>query len=69
MYFTLDFAGEVNLSDKTSYTTIHLDKCLLRTNRNLIFNADANTIDLEFDVLHDRSMKNADYIAFQKGLI
>ena len=64
MYFTLDFAGEVNLSDKTSYTTIHLDKCLLRTNRNLIFNADANTIDLEFDVIHDRSMKNADYIAF-----
>ena len=32
------------------------------------FNADANTIDLEFDVLHDRSMQNADYIAFQKGL-
>lgn len=64
MYYSLDFVGNINLVDTTTYATIHVAKAELKSSRSLVFNAEVNTVDLNFSVLHDRLMKDADYIAF-----
>lgn len=51
LYLTLDLELVGNVNDETSKMWIHLDKCSISANKNLYFNQDINTVDLDFKVL------------------
>lgn len=51
MYLSLDLIIQGNTEDELSTSTIHIDKCALKVDKNLYFNRQINTIDLKFVVV------------------
>ena len=60
LYLTLDLEITNNEDNETTTTWLHLDKCALKVDKNLMFNNSMNTIDLSFKVIKT----NNDYITF-----
>lgn len=64
VYVSLDITTTSNEDDKTNQTHIHIDKAVVRVNKALHFNANANAVDLTFVVIHDNDNLE-DYIAWE----
>lgn len=60
-YFTLDLIIIGNKEDNTSNMTIHIDKCALRVDQNMLFNQRSNTVNLIFTVIDN----GENYIALE----
>lgn len=54
-YFKLDLIFNSNENDVLGTTQIHIDKCAVRVNKNMVFNQLANTVDLEFVVIDNHN--------------
>ena len=51
MYFTLDLLITGNKEDNTSNMNVHVEKCVLKIDKNMYFSQRSNTVDLIFTVL------------------
>lgn len=57
-YWILDVEIIGNIDDQTSHMWIHLDKCVLESNKNLYFSHHANAVDLTFRALDGLDVEN-----------
>lgn len=60
-YYTLDLEITGNKNDTTHTMFIHLDKCGLQIDKNMVFNRNANAVDLRFTIIDN----NNNYIALE----
>lgn len=58
MYVALDLMTISNTDDKTSNTWLHIDKAIVKVNKNMYFNTKANAVDLTFSVVRDSKTEN-----------
>ena len=61
LYLTLDLILEGNADDEINTSFIHVNKCVLKVNKNMYFNRSLNAIDLKFIVIDD----NESYITLE----
>lgn len=54
-YFKLDLIFKSNENEQLGTTQIHIDKCAVKVNKNMVFNQLANTVDLEFVVIDNHN--------------
>ena len=58
MYVALDLMTVSNTDDTTSNTWLHIDKAVVKVNKNMYFNTKANAVDLTFSVVRDSKTEN-----------
>lgn len=58
MYVVLDLMTVSNTDDTTSNTWLHIDKAVVKVNKNMYFNTKANAVDLTFSVVRDSKTEN-----------
>lgn len=63
IYVSLDISTVSNENDNTSRTWLHIDKALVKVNKTLYFNNNANAVDLTFLVINDNTTIN--YIGWE----
>ena len=61
LYLTLDLILEGNADDEINTSFIHINKCVLKVNKNMYFNRSLNAVDLKFIVIDD----NESYITLE----
>ena len=63
VYVSLDISTISNEDDNTSKVWLHIDKAIVRVNKTLYFNKNANAVDLTFSVINDDTTTN--YIGWE----